>query len=159
MGQQQEAANASQLMNEEEEAKTIPWTREQVMAFRLAEPSVSVWRVVSYQLLVGSLLTFVVWLFGAKASNVISLGYGALCVVLPSAVFARGITSKWSSLNPGAAVTGFFLWEVVKVFMTIVMLLMSQSWVDGLSWPMMLLGLIITMKVYWFSFLWGRKGK
>ncbi len=159
MGHQQEASNSSQLIEEEEEAKTIPWTREQVMAFRLAEPSVTVWKVVFSQVLVGLLLTFVVWLIGAKASNVVSLGYGALCVVLPSSVFARGITSKWSSLNPGAGVTGFFLWEFVKVLMTIVMLLMSQSWVDDLSWPMMVLGLIITMKVYWLSFLWGRKGK
>jgi hypothetical protein len=45
MGHQQEASNSSQLIEEEEEAKTIPWTREQVMAFRLAEPSVTVWTV------------------------------------------------------------------------------------------------------------------
>lgn len=157
VGRKQEATDSPQ--STEEEAKTPPWSKEQVRELRLREPSVSVWRVVFGQFLVGVLLGLVSWLLGAKFANVASLGYGAFCVVLPSAVFARGITSKWSSLNPGAAVTGFFLWEFVKVFMTIVMLLASQSLVDDLSWPMMILGLIITMKVHWLSFLWGRKGK
>ena len=109
-------------------------------------------------MLVGLMTVFVAWLLGAKFASMASLGYGSFCVVLPSIIFARGITSKWSSLNPGAAVTGFFLWEFVKVAMTVVMLVMSQSLVDDLSWPMMMLGLIITMKVYWLSFLWQRKG-
>ena len=141
-----------------DDTNSVPWTKERVLEFRKAEPPVSVWWVVLTQMLVGLMTVFVAWLLGAKFASMASLGYGSFCVVLPSIIFARGVTSKWSSLNPGAAVTGFFLWEFVKVAMTVVMLVMSQSLVDDLSWPMMMLGLIITMKVYWLSFLWQRKG-
>ena len=141
-----------------EETEAVAWTKEQVLEFRKAQPPVSVWWVVLTQVVVGSMAVCVAWLLGAKAASMASLGYGSFCVVLPSVIFARGITSKWSSLNPGVAVTGFFLWEFVKVAMTVVMLMMSQRLVDDLSWPMMVLGLIITMKVYWLSFLWQRKG-
>ncbi len=141
-----------------DDTNSVPWTKERVLEFRKAEPPVSVWWVVLTQMSVGLMTVFVAWLLGAKFASMASLGYGSFCVVLPSIIFARGITSKWSSLNPGAAVTGFFLWEFVKVAMTVVMLVMSQSLVDDLSWPMMMLGLIITMKVYWLSFLWQRKG-
>jgi ATP synthase protein I len=140
-----------------EEEQIVPWTREQVLALRRSQPTVSVWRVVFSQLIAGCVLMSLAWLLGLKFSHVASLGYGSLCVVLPSALFARGITSKWSGLGPGSAVTGFFLWEFVKVAMTMVMLLVSQRVVDDLSWPMMILGLIITMKVYWLSFFWTRK--
>ena len=155
MQRKQEATNSPESFDD---TNSVPWTKERVLEFRKAEPPVSVWWVVLTQMLVGLMTVFVAWLLGAKFASMASLGYGSFCVVLPSIIFARGITSKWSSLNPGAAVTGFFLWEFVKVAMTVVMLVMSQSLVDDLSWPMMMLGLIITMKVYWLSFLWQRKG-
>ncbi len=155
MQRKQEATDSPESFDD---TNSVPWTKERVLEFRKAEPPVSVWWVVLTQMLVGLMTVFVAWLLGAKFASMASLGYGSFCVVLPSIIFARGITSKWSSLNPGAAVTGFFLWEFVKVAMTVVMLVMSQSLVDDLSWPMMMLGLIITMKVYWLSFLWQRKG-
>jgi len=155
MQRKQEATDSPESFDD---TNSVPWTKERVLEFRKAEPPVSVWWVVLTQMLVGLMTVFVAWLLGAKFASMASLGYGSFCVVLPSIIFARGITSKWSSLNPGAAVTGFFLWEFVKVAMTVVMLVMSQSLVDDLSWPMMMLGLIITMNVYWLSFLWKRKG-
>ena len=155
MQRKQEATDSPESFDD---TNSVPWTKERVLEFRKAEPPVSVWWVVLTQMLVGLMTVFVAWLLGAKFASMASLGYGSFCVVLPSIIFARGVTSKWSSLNPGAAVTGFFLWEFVKVAMTVVMLVMSQSLVDDLSWPMMMLGLIITMKVYWLSFLWQRKG-
>ena len=155
MQRKQEATDSPESFDD---TNSVPWTKERVLEFRKAEPPVSVWWVVLTQMSVGLMTVFVTWLLGAKFASMASLGYGSFCVVLPSIIFARGVTSKWSSLNPGAAVTGFFLWEFVKVAMTVVMLVMSQSLVDDLSWPMMMLGLIITMKVYWLSFLWQRKG-
>ena len=155
MQRKQEATDSPESFDD---TNSVPWTKERVLEFRKAEPPVSVWWVVLTQMSVGLMTVFVAWLLGAKFASMASLGYGSFCVVLPSIIFARGVTSKWSSLNPGAAVTGFFLWEFVKVAMTVVMMVMSQSLVDDLSWPMMMLGLIITMKVYWLSFLWQRKG-
>jgi len=70
-------------------------------------------------------------------------------VVLPAALFARGVTSKAASLNAGAAVLGFFVWEMVKIALTVAMLFAATRVVPDLSWPAMLAGLIVTMKVYW----------
>ena len=84
-----------------------------------------------------------------RASTAVSAAYGALAVVLPAALFARGVTSKVASLNAGAAVLGFFVWEMVKIALTVAMLFAATRVVPDLSWPAMLAGLIVTMKVYW----------
>jgi hypothetical protein len=48
--------------------------------------------------------------------------YGALAVVIPAAVFARGLTGRFSSLNAGTAAVGFLLWEMVKIALTVAMM-------------------------------------
>ena len=90
---------------------------------------------------------------GGKVGLGWSVLYGALAVVVPGALFARGIMSKVSSLNPGAAVAGFFLWEMVKVGLTIAMLFAAPRLVPDLSWPAMLVGMVVTMKVVWLLLL------
>jgi len=56
-----------------------------------------------------------------------------------------------NSLHAGAAVLGFFVWEVVKIALTVVMLALATRVIDELSWPAMLVGLVVTMKVYWVA--------
>jgi ATP synthase protein I len=84
-----------------------------------------------------------------------SAGYGALAVVFPAALFARGLMSRVTLVNPGAriAVFGFFLWEMVKIALTVAMLFAAPRLVTDLSWPAMLVGLVVTMKVYWVALL------
>ena len=89
------------------------------------------------------------WALTSRASAAISAAYGALAVVLPAALFARGVTSKVASLNAGAAGLGFFVWEMVKIALTVAMLFAATRVIPDLSWPAMLAGLIVTMKVYW----------
>ena len=100
---------------------------------------------------------FVVFVAAIASFSCDSVGwsalYGALAVVVPGAVMARGITSKVASMNPGAAVAGFFLWEMVKIGLTVAMLFAAPRLVENLSWPAMLVGLIVTMKVSW-GVLW-----
>jgi ATP synthase protein I len=81
----------------------------------------------------------------------VSAAYGALAVIVPAALFARGLTSRVSSLNAGAAVFGFFLWEMVKIGLTVALLVAAPRMVSDLSWPAMLVGLVVTMKVYWVA--------
>jgi ATP synthase protein I len=54
-------------------------------------------------------------------------------------------------INAGSAVFGFFLWEMVKIGLTIAMLIAAPRLVNDLSWPAMLVGLVVTMKVYWLA--------
>jgi len=76
-----------------------------------------------------------------------------LAVVFPAALFARGLMSRVTLVNPGAAVFGFFLWEMVKIALTVAMLFAAPRLVTDLSWPAMLVGLVVTMKVYWVALL------
>ena len=128
-----------------------PLTAEQVRELRLRQPLLSVWRVVAAQALMGLVLAFLVWLVTGRLAAVYSAVYGALAVIVPAALFARGLTSRVASMNAGSAVFGFFLWEMVKIGLTVAMLIAAPRLVNELSWPAMLVGLVVTMKVYWLA--------
>jgi ATP synthase protein I len=48
-------------------------------------------------------------------------------------------------------VAGFFVWEFVKIGLTLAMLLAAPRLVEDLNWPALLAGLVVTMKVVWLS--------
>lgn len=119
---------------------------------------VSPWWVVLGQVGVGSLATLVAWfVFGDGAAK--SVACGALAVVLPAALFARGLTSQFARANPGVAVVSFFVWELVKIVVTIGVLFAAHRLVEDLNWPAMLVGLVVTLKVYWLALAFKRKPK
>jgi ATP synthase protein I len=126
-------------------------TADQVIELRKHLPILSVWRVVMAQVLLGMLVAWVVWLLSERMAAVYSALYGAFAVIVPAAIFARGLTGKVASANAGAAVVGFFLWEMVKIGLTVAMLFAAPRLVEDLSWPAMLAGLVVTMKVYWVA--------
>ncbi|MEO8022581.1 ATP synthase subunit I [Polaromonas sp.] len=130
-----------------------PLTREEAQKLREASPSLSPWWVVVGQLAVGVVVACAAWALTGRQSVAWSAFYGALTVVVPAALFVRGLTSKVSSMNAGAAVFAFFLWEMVKIALTVAMLFAAPRLIENLSWPAMLVGLIVTMKVYW-GVLW-----
>ena len=128
-----------------------PLTAEQVAELRKHQPLLSVWRVVGVQAVLGLLVAALVWFVSGRMAAVYSAVYGVLAVIVPAALFARGLTSRVASVNVGAAVFGFFLWEMVKIGLTVAMLLAAPRLVNDLSWPAMLAGLVVTMKVYWVA--------
>ncbi|MDD2919804.1 ATP synthase subunit I [Rhodoferax sp.] len=136
----------------------MPLTRSQAQALAAAHPAVSLWWVVLGQVAVGGLTTLVAWLvFGDGVAK--SVACGAFAVVLPAALFARGLTSRFARANPGMAVMSFFVWELVKIVMTIGVLFASHRLVEDLNWPAMLVGLVLTLKVYWLALAFKRKAK
>ena len=128
-----------------------PLTAEEARRLREQNPPVSPWWVVAGQVVVGLVVALAAWGITGRQNVGWSAGYGALAVVLPAAVFARGLTGRFASLNPGTAVIGFFLWEMVKLVLTLAMLFAAPGLVDALSWPALLAGLVLTMKVYWVA--------
>ena len=105
------------------------------------------------------LLSAVPWILTGKQNVGWSVGYGALAVLVPAAVFARGLTGKFSSVNPGTAAMGFLVWEMVKIALTFAMLLVAPRLVAGLSWPALLVGLVLAMKVYWVALAFAPRPK
>jgi len=106
--------------------------------------------VIGAQSLVGLLTAGLIggWWGVAAAQSAL---FGSLAVVVPAALFALGLTGRQASANAGSAVFGFFLWELVKLALTVTVLVAAPRWIDGLSWPAMLAGLMVTMKVYWVA--------
>ena len=88
-----------------------------------------------------------------------SLLYGAFTVVVPGALMARGMTSRLSSMSPGSSAVSFMLWEMVKIAVSVAMLVLAPKLVQPLSWPALLVGLVLCMKVYWVALLWRGTAK
>jgi len=136
-----------------------PLTREEAQKLRDANPSVSPWEILLVQLGVGVLVAGAAWALTGRLNVGWSAFYGALAVVIPAALFARGLTSKLSSMNAGAALFGFFLWEAVKIAASVGMLFAAPQLVAELDWLAMLIGLIVTLQVYWVALLMRPKRK
>jgi len=133
-------------------------TRDEAQALREKDPPLSPWRVVLVQVAVGVVAALLAALATGNSTVGWSALYGAATVVVPGALMARGMTSKFSSLSPGSSVVSFMLWEAVKIAVSVAMLALAPKVVQPLSWLALLAGLVLCMKVYWFALLWrGRR--
>ena len=135
----------------------IALSAEEAKKFRQEHPYLSPWWVVIGQIAMGILVVVVAWLVTQNGVVAVSVACGALAVIVPGALFARGLMGRFASLNPANAVTSFFVWELVKIFVTVAVLWAAHRWVVGLNWPAMLVGLVLTMKVYWLALLFNGK--
>ena len=140
-----------------QEPEFQPLTREEAQAWRVRQPTLSIWRLVVVQLLVGLLLGGLSGLLTQRAQVAWSVLYGSAAVVVPSALMAYGLTSSaLTRLMAGvaeAAFVGFLFWEGVKILLAVVMLWLAPQVVPGLNWLGLILGLVVTLKVYWAGFL------
>jgi ATP synthase protein I len=134
-----------------ESSDFVPLTAQQAREIVRNNPSVSPWMVVFWQLLTGLVVSVLSGLVTGRQVVAVSAACGALAVVLPAALFARGVTSQFAKANVGTAVTSFFLWEFVKILVSVGVMFGAHRLVDGLSWPAMLFGLVVTIKVYWIA--------
>jgi ATP synthase protein I len=135
----------------EEEPPFKPLTAEEARRLREQNPLVSPWWVVAGQIGVGLVVALAAWALTGRQNVGWSAGYGALAVVIPAAIFARGLTGRFSSLNAVSAAVGFMVWEMVKIASSIALLAAAPRLVPELSWPALLVGLVLTMKVYWVA--------
>jgi ATP synthase protein I len=143
--------------DEEDEARALAFkalTREEAQALREKDPPLSPWRVVAVQMAVGPVVALLAALITGRQEVGWSLLYGAAAVVVPGALMARGMTSRLSSVTLGASAVSFMLWEAVKIGVSIAMLVLAPTLVQPLSWPALLVGLVVCMKVYWVALLW-----
>ena len=140
---------------EDEDLDFKPLTAQEVQEWRKRHPASSVWWLVVAQALVGLLVVLVAWLGSGKPQVAWSAGYGALAVVLPSILFARGMNRMRASA--GDVLMGFFGWEMAKIALTVAMLAAAPKLIGSLSWLALLVGMVVTMKTYWIA-LWVRPG-
>lgn len=140
---------------DEEAGRTFkPLTREEAQALRRREPLLNPWRVVAGQVVVGAVAALLAMLVTGSAGVGWSMLYGAAAVAVPGALMARGMTSRLGSMSPGVGAVSFMLWEFVKIAVSVAMLMLAPRLVQDLSWPALLVGLVLCMKVYWVALLW-----
>ena len=137
-----------------------PLSAEQARQWRAQHPQLPVARALAMQALTGVVVALLVWGFSEHAAAAWSAAYGALAGVLPAAVAARG-TRRWAQpgFPPAAALAGLLLWEGVKLALTVGMLMAAPRFLGALSWPALLIGLVLTIKMYWVGLLWARPKK
>lgn len=144
---------APEIETEAEESDFKPLTAQEAEQWRSRNPPISVWKVVAGQALVGTLVALVAWVWTGRASVGWSAAYGALAVVAPAALFARGVLRHKASANPRAAMVGFFGWEIAKIVLTVLLLAAAPRLVPELSWIALLVGMVIAMKMYWVALM------
>ncbi len=133
-------------------------TREQAAVLMAKNPPLSPWRVVAAQTAVGVVLALIGWLVTGRSEVAWSLLYGAATVVVPAALLARGMTGRPAGMSSASHAVSFMSWEFVKIAFSVAMLLLAPKIVQPLSWPALLVALVLCIQVYWFALLWrGRK--
>jgi ATP synthase protein I len=130
-------------------------TAQQAVDLRERNPLPSPWWVVRWQVGVGVVSTLLAWLVTVQAPVAWSVLYGAVSVVVPAALFARGVSRNQAATSPGTVLTGFFVWEMVKVALTVAMLFAAPRLVVQLNWLALLAGFVVTMKASWLA-VWLR---
>jgi ATP synthase protein I len=141
---------------EEEDFKRL--TAEEVKVLQQNMSRVSPWRVLGAQVLVGALVSLLAWWVTGLVVGALSAAYGALAVVVPAIVFLRGLRRQQGAQHAGAALGGFFVWEMVKVVLTVAMLFAAPGLIAELNWLALLAGFVVTMKVYWVA-MWLHSGR
>ena len=144
---------------EKDLAQVTPLSAKEAQELRDRNPSVTPWQVVGWQCGMGSGAVLLTWLLSDSESAVWSVAYGVLVVVLPSLFFARGLARQFVSRNLLTAGLGFFLLEIVKISLSVGLLFAAPKLVEQLDWLFLLLGLFVTMKVYWLALLLRPKPK
>mgnify|MGYP002350939856 CR=1 FL=1 len=143
--------NAPSPESEDEDSDFKPLTAEEAHQWRQRHPPISIWRIVAGQALVGLVVSLLAWLFSGRVSVAWSAAYGALAVVIPAALFARGVSRQSATGNAGAAMVRLFVWELAKLVLTVAMLALAPRLIKDLSWLALLAGMVVTMKTYWVA--------
>lgn len=131
---------------------------EEAQALCERHPTLSPWRVVAWQAAVGLLVALATWGLTRNSVAGWSAAYGALAVVIPAALFARGLLRQRGAATAGSALAGFFVWEMVKIALTVAMLVAAPRLIWQLNWLALLAGFVLTMKVHWVA-MWLRPAR
>ena len=148
-------AGSEEVTDEAQDEEFKPLSQEEAQKIRASNPPLSLWAVLGGQAGAGILMAVLAWALTGQARMGWSAGYGALAVIIPAALFARGLSRQKSATHGNAALVGFFVWEMVKIALTVAMLFAAPRLVEGLNWLALLAGFVVTMKVYWVAMWFG----
>ena len=136
--------------------KIPPLTRQEVQLLKQKLGGVSLeaflLKVLMWQALSAVAIATLAWLVSSSVVAVTSAFYGALCVVLPSALVARMVIKRVRPdvlKHSGGTLLGLVVLELVKIVVTVCLLLAAPLVLDSPQWVAIVIGFAVTLKVYW----------
>jgi len=126
------------------EEPVTPLTREQALAVIAKNPSMSPWLLIAAQALVGVVVAVLWGLVSWRWTSFVSALYGAVVVVVPSALMARGVFGQ--DVRHGG-VARLLVWEIAKLVLAGVLLASAPVWIRPLDWAAMLVTMVLCLKV------------
>ena len=142
----------------EDEADERPFkrlTRAEADALRARHPVLSPWRVVAAQAGFGAVIAALAWLISGSRER------GAVGAVRRRgggdpgcADGARHDESGCRACRAATSAFSVLFWSMVKIGASVLMLVLAPKVVQGLSWPALLIALVLCMQIYWFALLW-----
>ena len=139
-----------------------PLTAAEAQVWRLKNPALSPWRIIGLQAGVGMAMVVLTWLLTDGSGLVASVAWGVMAVVIPAMVFARALNRQMRTGNPKVALVGLFMWELVKIVLTVALMLLAPKMMPDLNWLALVASFVVTIKVYWLAMALGwmqRKSK
>lgn len=115
-------------------------------------------KVLMWQALTAVAIALLAWLVSFSMAVVISTLYGAMCVVIPSALVARTMIRRIKAdelKHSGGMLMGLFALELVKILATVGLLLAARLVLESPQWVAIVVGFVVTLKVYWVVALTG----
>ncbi len=103
-------------------------------------------RLVSLQLLATLAAGLIAALLGGW-SAMLSAVLGGLCCVVPNGVMAVRLFASSQKMG-GANPATFFIWEFVKIALTLALLFATARLYHDLNWLALLVGFIVALKSY-----------
>lgn len=132
-----------------------PLSAEEAHVWRQHNPQASPWRVLFLQVFVGALMALTTGLVTGQFNLAASVAWGSVAVVAPAVVFVRALGRQMRRNQPGSALLGLMVWELVKVVLTVALLLVAPKVISDLNWLALVVGFVVTMKVYWLAMALG----
>lgn len=143
--------------DDEAEAEADLWrplTAAEAQALRARQPSVAPMRVLCVQVLVGAVAALIGGMITGRLAVAASALYGAAAVAVPATVmvgfFARTAPGSPAVFGAMRLMAG----EAVKLLLAVGMLALAPVVVRPLSWPALLVAMVVCLKVYWLALLW-----
>ena len=134
--------------------KISPLTRQEVQLLKQKLGGFSLeaflLKVLMWQALSAVVIGMMAYLVSAAA--VTSAFYGAMCVVLPSALVARIVIKQVRPdvlKHSGGKLMGLVVLELVKILVTVCLLVTAPLVLDSPQWVAIVIGFAVTLKVYW----------
>lgn len=128
-----------------------PLTADEARRLREQHPELSPWWVIGAQVAAGLVVAVVAWIWTQAPTAAVSAFYGAMAVAVPAALFVRGTRQMPGVMSQSAAMLRFFVWELIKIAMTVAMLVAARWLIVDLHWLALVAGVVVALKMYWVA--------